>query len=423
MSNGTWTPELILFCAALLCTGLCLGYVAAALAARRTIRRLTTQLQAFEKQQVQLQTMLAEREAGHAREVANFERQKASLSEQFRVLSDEILEVKTRALQESSKVSLTAVMTPFQQSINLFRAEVQRIHDHETAQQAALRQELRQLMDLNRQITTEAHELSTALRDQKKLQGNWGEMVLENVLERSGLRKGVDYDREVSFNTEDGRKRPDAIVYLPQGRHLVIDAKVSLNAYVRYVNASDGDVRAQALKEHVAAVAGRIRELAERDYHRLPGLNSPAVVFMFVPIESAFVEALRADEALFSQSIDQNVLVATPTTLLTSLNIVRQLWRYENQNKTTAELARRAESVFRKLNGFLDSFQHVRNGLDAATDAYARAEAQLISGRGNLVKQVGEFKNLAPAIRGELPQYFAEKAALEADFTRADDLR
>ncbi len=370
------------------------------------IKRLETKLKAE----------LAEREASHARELANFEQQKASLSEHFKVLSNEILEAKTKSLQESSQLSLSAVMNPFQQSIDTFKREVQEIHHRETTQQGELRKELESLKALNQQITTEAHELSTALRGQKKLQGNWGELVLENVLDRSGLQLGKDYLREVSITTEEGRQRPDAVVYLPQGKHLIIDAKVSLNAYTRYVNAEDELERKQALKEHVQAVASRIRELADRDYYKLPGLNSPDMVFMFIPIESAFVEALKADETLFQQAIENKVLVATPTTLLTSLNIVRQLWRYEDQNKHTAALASRAEAVFKKLNTFLASFEKIKKGLETATEAYVKAEGQLVSGKGNLVKQVGEFKNLAPAIKAQLPAYFADKAALEIDF-------
>ena len=368
----------------------------------------------------QLKTEQDEREASHVRELASFEKQKESLTEQFKLLSNEILDAKTKSLQESSKQTLASVMSPFQQSIDSFKKEVQEIHHRETSQQGELRQELASLKELNQKITTEAHELSTALRGQKKLQGNWGELVLENVLDRSGLQQGKDYDREVSFTTEEGRQRPDAVVYLPQNKHLIIDAKVSLNAYTRYVNAEDEIERAQALREHVFAVASRIKELANRDYYKLPGLNSPEMVFMFIPIESAFVEALKADETLFQQAIENNVLVATPTTLLTSLNIVRQLWRYEDQNKHTAELANKAEAVFKKLNGFLASFEKIKKGLDSATEAYGKAENQLVSGKGNLVKQVGDFKNLAPAIKAELPDYFTDKANLEIDFIPAE---
>lgn len=389
-------------------------------AADEKIEAVQGEFAEVKRQETKLKAELDERQASHARELANFEQQKTSLSEHFKVLSNEILEAKTKSLQESSQLSLSAVMNPFQQSIEGFKKEVQEIHHRETTQQGELRKELEHLKELNQQITAEAHELSTALRGQKKLQGNWGELVLENVLDRSGLQKGKDYDREVSITTEDGRQRPDAIVYLPQGKHLIIDAKVSLNAYTRFVNAEDEGERAIALKEHVQAVGSRIKELADRDYYKLPGLNSPDMVFMFIPIESAFVEALKADETLFQKAIENNVLVATPTTLLTSLNIVRQLWRYEDQNKHTAALASRAEAVFKKLNTFLASFEKIKKGLENATEAYVKAEGQLVSGKGNLVKQVGEFKNLAPAIKAQLPAYFVDKAALEIDFIPAE---
>jgi len=389
-------------------------------AADEKLEALQSEFAEIKRLETKLKAELDEREASYARELANFEQQKASLSEHFKVLSNEILEAKTKSLQESSQLSLSAVMNPFQQSIEGFKKEVQEIHHRETTQQGELRKELESLKALNQQITTEAHELSTALRGQKKLQGNWGELVLENVLDRSGLQMGKDYDREVSFTTDEGRQRPDAVVYLPQGKHLIIDAKVSLNAYTRFVNAEDEGERAIALKEHVQAVGSRIKELADRDYYKLPGLNSPDMVFMFIPIESAFVEALKADETLFQKAIENNVLVATPTTLLTSLNIVRQLWRYEDQNKHTAALASRAEGVFKKLNTFLGSFEKIKKGLENASEAYATAEGQLVSGRGNLVKQVGEFKNLAPTIKAQLPAYFADKAALEIDFIPAE---
>ena len=369
----------------------------------------------------QLKTELEERQNSHLKQLAQFEEQKQALSEQFKLLANDILDSKTKALQETNQHNLSAVMNPFKESVESFKKEVQEIHHRETTQQGELRKELETLKELNQKITTEAHELSTALKGQKKLQGNWGELVLENVLDRSGLQLGKDYKREVSITTEDGRQRPDAIVYLPQDKHLIIDAKVSLNAYTRYINSEDELERKQALAEHVFVMGQRISELADRDYYKLPGLNSPEIVFMFVPIESAFVEALKADESLFQKAIENNVLVATPTTLLTSLNIVRQLWRYEDQNKHTVALATKAETVFKKLNSFLVSFENIKKGLDKANEAYVKAEGQLVSGKGNLVKQVGEFKNLAPAIKAELPSYFTEKAELEIDYISAEN--
>lgn len=355
-----------------------------------------------------------EKEQHYAQQLQQLEANKVALKQEFENLANQIFEAKNKAFSEHSRQSLDALLNPFRQQINDFKAKVENVHLEGAKQQAEMRVELKQLQSMHQRMSQEAHDLATALKGQKKMQGNWGELVLENVLERSGLQPGRDYKREVSFATEDGgRSRPDVVIYLPQEKHLVIDAKVSLNAYTRYVNAEDGVERQQALNEHVQAVAARIKELADRDYYKLSGINSPEMVFMFVPIESAFVEALKADETLFQKAIEKNVLVATPTTLLTSLNIVRQLWRFEDQNKHTAELARRAEGVFKKVKTFLVSFEGVKNGLQKAQEAYAKAEGQLVSGPGNLVKQVNEFKQLAPAIKDHLPDYFSEKADLE----------
>ncbi|MCY4044363.1 MAG: DNA recombination protein RmuC [Cellvibrionales bacterium] len=365
-----------------------------------------------------LKTSNIEKEKHYQQSLAQFEEQKAALSEQFKLLANDILEQKSKVMQENSQHTLSHVITPFRQSIDQFKKEVTDIHHKETTQRSELKKELEQLKSLNQQITQEAHQLSTALRGQKKLQGNWGELILENVLDRSGLEIGKDYEREVSFSTDDGRKRPDAIIYLPQNKHLIIDSKVSLSAYARFVNSDDDSERNTAIKEHVSAMNDRITELASKDYANLPGINSPEIVFMFVPIESAFVEAMRADSLLFEKAIQHNVLVATPTTLLTSLNIVRKLWQYEDQNKHTAKLAELAEGVFKKLNTFLASFDSAKKSLEKATEAYQKAEGQLVGGRGNLVKQVGEFKKLAPAIQAELPAYFTEKAELEINISK-----
>ncbi|KAB7624027.1 DNA recombination protein RmuC [Alkalilimnicola sp. S0819] len=342
---------------------------------------------------------------------------KAALKQEFENLANKIFEAKSETFSQRNRESLDALLKPFREQMGEFKQKVEHVHVESSKQQSAMQTELKQLQNLHQQMSREANELATALKGRAKMQGNWGEMVLENVLDRSGLRLGSDYKREVSITDEQGKRaRPDAVVYLPQERHLIIDAKVSLNAYTRFVNAEDELERRQALKEHVEAMGARIRELADRDYHKLDGLKSPDMVFMFVPIESAFVEALKADETLFQKAVENNVLVATPTTLLTSLNIVRQLWRFEDQNKHSAELAKKAERVYKKLKTFLGSFEDVKKGLDRAQDAYSKAERQLVAGPGNLIKQANEFRELAPAIRDQLPQYFTEKAELELDY-------
>ena len=340
---------------------------------------------------------------------------KEALTNQFKTLANEILEEKSKRFTEQNQTNIGLLLNPLKERITEFKTKVEEIHTKDTEQQATLKAELTQLKDLNRQMTEEAHGLAIALKGQSKKQGNWGELVLGNVLDRSGLREGKDFKREVSFNTEEGRKRPDVIIYLPQDKHLVIDAKVSLNAYTRYVNAEDDLERQQALKQHVSAVASRIQELSSRAYFELPGINTPEIVFMFIPIESAFVEALRADESLFQKAIEQNVLVATPTTLLTSLNIVRQLWRFEEQNAHTAELADRAGKVYKKLVSFLSSLEAVGKQLDRAKETFGTAMGQLYTGKGNLIGQAKEFERLGVSVQTPLPEHLVAKAALELE--------
>lgn len=369
--------------------------------ARQANAGLTSQLEA-ERTQMQ-------------EKIALLDQARTIMSDQFKSLANDILEDKSKKFIDTNREKLDEVLKPFREKLGEFRERVEAIHTHEAEQRGVLSAELAHLKNVSQQMTTEAHELATALKGQAKKQGNWGELVLGNVLDRSGLREGIDFRREVSFNTEEGRRRPDVIVYLPQSKHLVIDAKVSLNAYTRYVNAEDDLLRQQALNEHVGAIADRISELSGRNYFKLPGLNSPEIVFMFVPIESAFVEALRADEGLFQRAIQQNVLVATPTTLLTSLNIVRQLWRFEEQNKHSAELASRATKVYQKLNTFLSSMEQVGRSLTKARETYDIAVNQLVAGKDNLIKQANTFKDLGVSVVAALPENLTSRAELELD--------
>ncbi|SDJ58382.1 DNA recombination protein RmuC [Ferrimonas sediminum] len=338
---------------------------------------------------------------------------KAELTKQFETLANEILDKKGRAFGELNKESMTNILSPIQAELKGFKEKVENIHTQETEQRTKLRTELENLQKLNQAITEQAGKLTTALRGQKKVQGNWGELMLENVLDNSGLRLGSDYKREDSFNTEEGRLRPDAVVYLPQGKHLIIDAKTSLNAYTEYVNADDELQRTAALAQHTSAVGDRINELSNKSYFNIPGLNSPEVVIMFIPIESAYVEALKSDDTLFQRALEKNVLVATPTTLLTSLNIVRQLWRFEDQNKHTAELAERAAKFYNQLRLFLESMGEVDKQLDKAKSSFGEAMKRLHTGRGNLIKRASEFKELGVSVQKELPAPLVEKAELE----------
>jgi DNA recombination protein RmuC len=379
----------------------------------RELNRFREEYYALKQRYVELTTRLDEKEAHFSRQLKWMEESKQQLKVEFENLANELLERKGKAFSSLSERNLLGLLKPFQEEMKGFREKVEILHTQETAQRASLTTELRHLQQLNRDITDQAARLTEALKGHKKVQGNWGELMLENVLDSAGLRPGEDYEREKSFNTEEGKRRPDALVYLPQGRHLVIDAKTSLAAYLEYVNAEDELTRQQALATHARAVSARIEELADKHYYDLPGLNSPEVVVMFIPVESAYIEALRHDGTLYQRAIERNVLVATPTTLLTSLNIVSQLWRFENQSRHSAELARKAERFYHKLATFLESMQDVGRKLDGARESYDRALGQLVNGRGNLVKQANEFKELGVAVKKELPSELVDRARLE----------
>ena len=388
--------------------------------AQRTHQQLHEQLASLGRELATATTRLeeerrqAEEKISLLREMSDASRK--ALTDEFKNLANSIFEDKSKRFAEQNLEGLGQILTPFRERLSEFKTRVEEMHHQDAQQQASLKTELTQLKELNRQMTEEAHSLATALKGQSKMQGNWGELVLENVLARSGLQADRDYRREVSFTTESGRQRPDVIVYLPQQKHLIIDAKVSLNAYTRYVNADDELDRKAALREHVQAVSDRITELADRRYFDLGELNSPDMVFMFIPIESAFVEAMRADEQLFQKALERNVLVATPTTLLTSLNIVRQLWRFEHQNAHSAELADSASQLYQKFLGFISSMEDLGRKLDSAKASYTTAYSQLYSGRGNLIKRAKDFERLGVAVQKELPQELVDKAELELDY-------
>ena len=387
--------------------GACIGYWVRSLIARSQQDALRIQL---ESESVATKKVQVEREKV-------FEQNRQLLLDQFKLLAAQILEDRAQQFSSQSEQQLGRLIEPLRERMLEFRAKLEETQLKDSERQALLRAELTQLKTLNQQMSQEAHRLSTALQGQSKMQGHWGELVLANVLERSGLRDGIDFKKEVSFQTDKVRKRPDAIIYLPQNKHIVIDAKVSLNAYTRYINADDEQIRQIAIQEHLRAISDRIQELSARTYHELPGLNTPEFVFMFMPIESAFADAMRADPNLFQQALDRQIVIATPTTLLTSLQIVRQLWRFEDQHQHSAELADRASKVYKKLVSFVSSLEAVGQSLDRARESYDKAMGQLVSGKGNLIQLAKDFERLGIAVQTSLPDALVQRAELELEHT------
>ena len=326
------------------------------------------------------------------------------LGEEFNNLAQRIFEEKSQRMQQSSKETLQATLDPLKTQITDFRKKVEDVYDSETRDRVSLRHELGQLKELNQQMSADAINLTRALKGDKKAQGNWGEMVLERVLEESGLRKGHEYDTQVSTMASDGRRRlPDVVVRLPEAKDIVIDSKVSLVDYERYVSAVAEDEKRAALKAHVSAVKKHIDELSLKEYDKLEGLRSLDFVLLFIPIESAFMQAFDSEPEMFKTAYDKHIIVVSPTTLLATLRTVQTIWRYEHQNLNAEKIANQAGAIHDQFARVLESMQELGRHLEKAQDAWDKTCSRISTGRGNLVKRVQGLEKLGARTQRELP--------------------
>ncbi len=344
------------------------------------------------------------------------EKNRDALKQEFENLANRIFDQKSERFSQQSKTSLDSLLNPFRDQLQDFRKRVEDVYTTETRDRQALRSEIKSLQELNRQITEEAANLTRALKGDKKIQGNWGELILERVLERSGLRKGVEYETQGSYRDEDNQLlRPDVIVHLPDQRNLVIDSKVSLVAYQQWVTADQEEERAAALKQHVEAVRNHIRTLSEKDYSQLNGLHSPDFVLLFMPIEPAFVAAFQQDENLFAEAFERKIIVVTPTTLLATLRTIENIWRYERQSQNARRIADRAGAVYDKLRVFVEAMEKLGSQLHTAQGTYDNAMNTLTRGRGNLISQANRFVELGVRVKKELPKSIVDQAEVDSE--------
>ena len=344
------------------------------------------------------------------------ERNRDALKQEFENLANRIFDQKSERFSQQSKTSLDSLLNPFRDQLQDFRKRVEDVYTTETRDRQALRSEIKSLQELNRQITEEAANLTRALKGDKKVQGNWGELILERVLERSGLRKGVEYETQGSYRDDDNQLlRPDVIVHLPDQRNLVIDSKVSLVAYQQWVTADEEEERAAALKQHVEAVRNHIRTLSEKDYSQLNGLHSPDFVLLFMPIEPAFVAAFQQDENLFAEAFERKIIVVTPTTLLATLRTIENIWRYERQSQNARRIADRAGAVYDKLRVFVEAMEKLGSQLHTAQGTYDNAMNTLTRGRGNLISQANRFVELGVRVKKELPKSIVDQAEVDSE--------
>jgi len=341
------------------------------------------------------------------------------LSEQFENLANRIFEQSNRRVEEQTRQSLPGLLSPLREQLDGFRRQVQDSFGKEAQERHTLAHEIRNLQQLNAQMAQEAINLTRALKGDNKAQGNWGEVVLARVLEASGLRAGYEYETQVSIETEArARMQPDVIVRLPQGKDVVIDAKMTLVAYERYFNADDEYTRESALQEHIASVRSHIRLLGRKDYQQLPGLRSLDYVLMFIPVEPAFLVALDRQPELITEALKNNIMLVSPTTLLVALRTIATLWRYEHQSRNAQQIAERASRLYDKLRLFVDDMSSVGQSLEKAQDNYRQAMKKLTSGRGNLLAQAEAFRGLGVEIKREINPDLADQAVAQDEELR-----
>ncbi|MFM1745297.1 MAG: hypothetical protein RLZZ630_1234 [Bacteroidota bacterium] len=321
---------------------------------------------------------------------------RVQMKDQFAAIASEVVMRNAARIQEEHKEKLEDVLNPLREKIERFENQVKLTHEERLREHQSLKDELGQLQSLNKSIGLEARNLVTALKGQAKTQGNWGEMILERVLESSGLVKGREYEVQSSYQTEDGRRlQPDVIINLPEGRHIVIDSKVSLIAYDRHCQAEENDPqRALALKEHLLSIRKHVRDLGGKNYQSLYGINTLDFVLLFVPIEPAFALAVENDQELFNEAFSQNIVLVTTSTMLATLRTIASIWRIEYQNKHALEIARQSGDLYDKFAALIDDMIAVGKKMQDAQVAYESTMNKLHTGRGNLVARVENLKKL-----------------------------
>ncbi len=368
----------------------------------------------------QLKADLANERQNMAEKIALLDTAKKALADQFQALAADILDQKSKSFAEASQKDLGTLLSPLQTQIKEFRERVEKVQTDSTAGVTKLETLIGTLGTMNQQLTEEARNLTTALRGSSKAQGDWGELIVRNLLEKAGLREGEQFRVQETFDSATGdgderqrKARPDVIVNLPGGRHLVIDSKVSLNAYADSVNAATEEERKAAMKRHLASVRAHVDELAVRGYHKLNALDSPDFVVMFVPIEPAFLSALHEDEGLWRYAYDKEVLLVGPTTLLFVIRIVDNLWQQELQARSVQDVMERGAALYEKFVNFVGDLEAIGANLRKADQSYSGAMKKLSEGPGNLVRQVEMLKQLGVRTSKSLPKGLLDNAGVD----------
>ena len=371
------------------------------------ITQLKQELNQYQQQNVaqnikisELKTRLEEIiNAAHEKQTV-LEQSEQRLTTQFENLANRIFEHSGKRIEQQNKQSLEFLLSPLKQQLEGFKKQVQDSFGQEAKERHTLTHEIRNLQQLNELMTKEANNLTNALKGNNKTQGNWGEFILSQILDNSGLRQGYEYHTQVNLTNEDNRRlQPDVIVHLPQGGDVVIDSKVTLVAYERYFNSDDEETKSRAISDHLIAVRNHLRQLSQKDYHKLNGIQSLDYVLMFIPVEPAFLSAIDQDPSLINDALKNNIMIVSPTTLLVALRTIHNLWRFEYQNRNAELIADRASKLYDKVRGFIEDMENLGNCLDKAQQTYQNSMNKLAKGRGNVIGQIERFRELGIEVK------------------------
>ena len=339
------------------------------------------------------------------------EKLQEKFTKEFENLANKILEEKSNKFTEQNKENMKNILTPLQDKIHLFEKKVEDTHKESIDYHAALRQQILGLREMNIQMSKETINLTKALKGDSKMQGNWGELVLERVLEKSGLEKGREYEVQQAFTTEDGsRVFPDVVINLPDGKKMIVDSKVSLTAYEKYINEEDDILKMGHQKEHVNSIKRHVEQLGNKNYHDLYQIESPDFVLLFIPIEPAFAMALNEDTTLYNKAFEKNIVIVTPATLLATLRTIDSMWTNQKQQENALEIARQAGALYDKFEGFVTDLIKIGKKIDESKIEYSGAMNKLVEGKGNLIISVEKLKKMGAKAKKSLPESILNRA-------------
>ena len=332
-------------------------------------------------------------------------------TKEFENLANKILEEKSAKFTEQNTVNMKNILTPLQDKILVFEQKVEQTHKESIDYHAALRQQIIGLSEMNAQMSKETLNLTKALKGDSKMQGNWGELVLERVLEKSGLEKGREYEVQQSFtNSEGNRVLPDVVINLPDGKKMIVDSKVSLSAYEKWVNEESELLKIEFLKEHVLSIKRHVEQLGSKNYHDLYQMESPDFVLLFIPMEPAFAIALNEDPSLYTKAFDRNIVIVTPSTLLATLRTIDSMWTNQKQQENALEIARQAGALYDKFEGFVSDLVRIGNKIKDTKTEYESAMNKLVDGKGNLISSVERLKKMGAKAKKSLPENIIARA-------------